>query len=769
MVYNYNYFVEMLDLFGPSYNLEHKTSSRYRSISGSIISLLILVSCTILCFMVGKEIYEKKQPIISASQKYINDSTIYFNQLPILFKFSITNGEDISDFSLYYDTFIYSTSMETNNKVTTSTEKYGLTECTNKEFYSINNDTSYNYNDVSSSNSSLPSGTYYCVDFTNSTLFRNEYLTTDSIGVNIGLKLKSFDHLPKFEAEKLKYNRQKILLTIYYLNSYLDFNSNKVPINVYYDMFNIELNDNYFRRAYVRFVKGIFIADNGWIFEDYSDSYHFAMQSYIPDDLIIPETGILKDMIFLLSLESSRITNHVKRSYIKIQDVFAKVGGVINAIIIAMKILTNHYFRFKYLSFLKVFIEDLEKQNDKKVDRDFPLKSKTIDYEIMNKCKTLDDKGIRKIRLSLKDSISNINVTQSSHNSQEISENTDEINNNINLQSIILDSESQIIRNDNIGDSLVSEQISNRKKYNTCIFGENEENKYNSILVNSNNSKSIKSIVDKQTNNHLESASIPEMNESLDKTKRLSINISLNNYDIINNNNNNNKEISNNKETTEQTNPNSTKSLFSSGCSNENKEINNINLSQYTQQTNQNNFTLSSQRNILSKPSKKISYLNEPNLDFKSNHNKNSLALQDCCNESNSYYYLNAIRDKIKKVTSNLNIKTKENEETNFNINESNIKEINENKKEHNNISLDLSEKSEAKAKSNTRSNIVNYSEKKLEIRLKNTLDHPIHKNINYLTYIFALICCKKHLLRIYNYQVSDVLKRFDIERFVIL
>ena len=74
-------------------------------------------------------------------------------------------------------------------------------------------------------------------------------------------------------------------------------------------------------------------------FEELNAKYNTEFTKYYPN--ITPISNILFD--------SPNVIDRITRSYMKIQDLFAKIGGMINALVIVMKILTIHYIRFNYL------------------------------------------------------------------------------------------------------------------------------------------------------------------------------------------------------------------------------------------------------------------------------------------------------------------------------------------------------------------------------------------------------------------------------------
>ena len=69
------------------------------------------------------------------------------------------------------------------------------------------------------------------------------------------------------------------------------------------------------------------------------------------------------------------------RSYMKIQDLFAKLGGIANALMLLASILSYHYLRFSYINFVYnhtfnlLDIEKIKSNSEEKKRRSKLLKS----------------------------------------------------------------------------------------------------------------------------------------------------------------------------------------------------------------------------------------------------------------------------------------------------------------------------------------------------------------------------------------------------------
>lgn len=336
-----SYFLHM-DFIGPQFTFEHNESNRYKTLEGSIISALTIVTLSVVAFLFGKEIYERKYPIVNVSFDNTSYSLIYFNKFPLMFYFSDYEGNVISDFSSIYTPVIRSISMNNAGTVTVKNSTMNIVDCKSKQYdASVKSLVDL---ELSNRNSTL-----YCLNWNNDSFFSNSYFSNNSTSFNLGFRLNC---RVETEANCLISNNSRIL-TILYLNTFIDFHNVSNPVSNYIDQINISLMNTVYRRYYFRFRNDIFIYDNGWILEDKVTKQFIKLESTVPDDLKVAWEGEDSYMTFMLSLESPNVNQYTYRNYLKIQDLLAKIGGFANTAIIIMRIITYSYLRFNYVYFIR--------------------------------------------------------------------------------------------------------------------------------------------------------------------------------------------------------------------------------------------------------------------------------------------------------------------------------------------------------------------------------------------------------------------------------
>ena len=129
-------------------------------------------------------------------------------------------------------------------------------------------------------------------------------------------------------------------------NSYVDTNNYEEPIRYHIDNSMYQSSNDYNKIISFSLTNNTFISDNGWLLED-KISYSYVQISEKKSEIAGYYAGITP--IVTVSLDSLNIVDTISRSYMKVQDLLAKIGGIINALIIITKILTFHYLRFLYI------------------------------------------------------------------------------------------------------------------------------------------------------------------------------------------------------------------------------------------------------------------------------------------------------------------------------------------------------------------------------------------------------------------------------------
>lgn len=371
-----------LDFIGPEYFLESNDTSRFQSFQGLFWSFLAVTTCITIGYMFGKEIYQRKSPNVSISQEFVSYSDVYVNEFPIMFSFISTNGTSLSAKNIhkYYEPLIYFVSMNTNGQVLDIDKYYDFEDC-DPTHYSKYSDL------VKVKMAEKPNINYLCMKHDDNSMFSNSYFAVNSTNLNYKIKKCNTTRASSNCADDLPTTVQDMLITITYVTSFVDFYDFGDPVNTYLDELTTQASLYLTRRSYLRFVYNAFESDNGILLEDKSRKEFIYLDSLVPDDLLLNYQGPDTDVLFWLALESPKLRNLIARSYMKVQDLLAKIGGLVNAIIIICRIITYHYLRYLYLFSLKECAMDAVHQNELEqsiMNNMNNSKIKNINFEVSN-------------------------------------------------------------------------------------------------------------------------------------------------------------------------------------------------------------------------------------------------------------------------------------------------------------------------------------------------------------------------------------------------
>lgn len=416
-----------MDFLGPDFRFEKSSSAQFQSVSGFLFSSVCGIACIVMGMFFGKEVYEKKEPIINISAAFVEYSDIFMDEFPVMFAFFAANGTSLSleTINRYMRINNYEQTMDDKGVVKEIVDIYGFDNCTNVKFKK--------YEQMFKERINGTNPNLLCLDQKDKRLmFSNAYLALNSTNFNFVFK-KCVDAGCPADTDAVIEN---MLITVIYPTSFVDIFNYKRPILTYFDEATTQASNYLKRRVYMRFIYNTFTDDTGVVFNNYVPQNFVQLLSVVPDDLLHPKTGPFKDILFWLALESPKISNLFSRKYMKISDLLAILGGTINSLYIILRVLSAHYLRFIYMDFLRHTVYDVifdeaeknriknEKLNLKKAEK-IKKESKNNDFNSNSLLKENNLKNDRK-RFDMNDisNISNINDLTPNSNNQRLDHNS---------------------------------------------------------------------------------------------------------------------------------------------------------------------------------------------------------------------------------------------------------------------------------------------------------------------------------------------------------
>ena len=155
-----------------------------------------------------------------------------------------------------------------------------------------------------------------------------------------------------------------IIFEFNFIISYVDSYDILEPIKYYMETTDQSLNKDYYVKNTMGFTVDSFQSDNGWIREDIKTYSFISQKGFTLSEL----SGKVNEAnIFRLAIETTQLSKAYIRTYMKIQDLLANIGGIFNACFIIVYGKTYQYYNLHhryqlYISLIEQEILKKEKQ-----------------------------------------------------------------------------------------------------------------------------------------------------------------------------------------------------------------------------------------------------------------------------------------------------------------------------------------------------------------------------------------------------------------------
>ena len=350
--------ITKVDIFGKMYIFHEKKTESFKTIVGGIFSFCLYICVFVVCFLYGNEIYIREKPEVSNSDNFIDDSIIKKNEFPFFMIFMSKNGEMIENI----DTILnFQTSFVIFNKNGTQTWKAfkGLNSCDSKQFVKYKEFMDESLGELSNGIEAK------CIN--PEIYFQNEYTSPGSTLINIRMSLCN----PKVSQchKDLEKISQEFYISSIFQDSFIDTKNYTTPINYVKNSVTQQISSGILKRNYLRFVINLLETDVGWILEEK------VLQDFVSFKSIKSDVNPTYDnLVYMLTLESPRMRTKIYRRYMKIQDLFAKIGGIYSALSLLLSFILHNYINFAFLKNIS--------------DLTFEKPSKSNDISVVEKIKT---------------------------------------------------------------------------------------------------------------------------------------------------------------------------------------------------------------------------------------------------------------------------------------------------------------------------------------------------------------------------------------------
>ena len=343
--------IKKFDYYSNTYQLEENFINRNQNLFGAIATISMFLATLVLSFMFGNEIYRRKDPFASTSKQYNTNSIVMLKEMPFVFNFYTKKEPILKNFQDYVDFQVSQMTVHSNNTFILDLS-LKLINCSLVKYDKFESIFDNKKNDNKD---------YFCIGHKNDTLFKNSFTELDSQYISI--VVKSCNSKLRKCPDDLNEKLSEFYFQMNFYNSYFDSTNYTDPIQKYEYFNTIQANNKMMKRQYIRFNNNEYITDNGWILEEVVKYNYISLQDIKLDINPLDEKSQAPSLV-QLSLESPKIKEVTKRTYLKIQELVAKIGGLVKGFHILLIVISSFYFRFEYIVHIAELSIKKEKSNE---------------------------------------------------------------------------------------------------------------------------------------------------------------------------------------------------------------------------------------------------------------------------------------------------------------------------------------------------------------------------------------------------------------------
>jgi hypothetical protein len=330
--------IRTLDFLGPAIDLTIQNNKIYKSYFGGLMSILFIFITLISFFALGRGILEKNNPIVTYNRVVNADEITSKNITDNNFLFAIYDQYSVQEikemerrFSISYDYVVFY-----GNGTNTGKMKIPLSKCKND---ALKKWEGYFYADAS---------LYYCFPENSTTqilgIFNQGQHTFVRLQVEYcknntdSSKGRIINDCIPVEDTEIYLSSKRIQMHLIIENTIMNMKNFENPGSSVALTDTVNTNPFTWTRLYILFNQIYSDTDSGYLFEDHVIQTFSAIESVNYESFYSPSTNI----IFSHVIGNCRWKERYFRKYIKIQDVVAMWGGLLNVFIIFLKFVVRY-------------------------------------------------------------------------------------------------------------------------------------------------------------------------------------------------------------------------------------------------------------------------------------------------------------------------------------------------------------------------------------------------------------------------------------------
>lgn len=320
-----------LDLVGPDFTFEYDNSNRFLSKQGGYLTILFFILLCIISFFLIKDVFFRQTPLINYYYENNEKYKVPIVNIPLIFKFMNTTSEQALDIDYIISKFSFNFYSEE------SLSNIPLVTCNHNAYNAEINLA------ISNVVESINSTDILCFDniILNEPhfLIEKDYIEDEDHQFEMSIDLKD----ASVDLNEIKVN-------IYYYTTSLQLTNISSPFKSKMRNLSVFLNNNQKKSIFIYYQNMTIMTDNDFFINTNNPEVHYLINM----KEIIPYSEVKQDNnVFSLILAANTKVEIFKRSFQKLFDSLALVGGLANALLITMRLLFQPYLRYLYFLFLK--------------------------------------------------------------------------------------------------------------------------------------------------------------------------------------------------------------------------------------------------------------------------------------------------------------------------------------------------------------------------------------------------------------------------------
>ena len=351
-----------VDMLSDYVTFEFNNQKKYKSIFGSIVTSLIIATTFVIGMLFGEDIYNKAHPNLVTSLQYSNNTKIMMKDFPFFFQITNTLGQDDPNI-LKYIYFVFTKFEIFANNTIIYTPFYANAKICDKTYYD-------RYDHIIGENRQyLESGKMFCFDLKDDDYLLNEWPSPNSVHYNIGVRQCHTNNDTCREEDKNQY-LNGIFISFTHIDYIINSNDYKNPIQSTVLRHALQTGLGFTKVMFLSLINVNFDMDNGLLLQD-SQSITFNRFYSTRNDFTRYTSGPQADILYYLVLDTPRLRENYVRSYMKLQELVARIGGFFNFFYLLGRILLYHFNKYSFLLKMDNIVNVIINKNDnsnKKID-----------------------------------------------------------------------------------------------------------------------------------------------------------------------------------------------------------------------------------------------------------------------------------------------------------------------------------------------------------------------------------------------------------------